>query len=111
MIASKLVFFYCTIPFVLAATSAYATLQHRRGAALPLAIVLGAVGLLAWLIQVALQGKCMFEGGDLDLLYVQKSPGFCGFALTDTWRPSSTWQTGLGVVMAMTWTSLLMLLL
>lgn len=110
-ITSKLVFFYCTTPFVLAAVSIYASLQHRRGPALFLPIGYGALGLLGWIIQIAIQGKCTFGNGGRGTFSIQKSPEFCGFSLRNNWQPAGTWQTGIGVSMGVTWVSLLMLLL
>ncbi|KAK3075156.1 hypothetical protein LTR53_001767 [Teratosphaeriaceae sp. CCFEE 6253] len=106
---AKLVFFYCTIPFVLSALSIYATLKHRRAASLALAIASGALGLVLWCTQIGLQGKCILANGAVNVLvFPQPSPGFCAFSLTEHWNPLDFWHTGLGVVDAMTWTSVLM---
>ncbi|KAK3074796.1 hypothetical protein LTR53_002462 [Teratosphaeriaceae sp. CCFEE 6253] len=105
---AKLVFFYCTIPFAFSALGIYATLKHRRAASLTLAIASGALGLVMWCTQIGLQGKCIFANGAVNVLvFPQPSPGFCAFSLTEHWNPLDFWHTGLGVVDAMTWTSVL----
>ncbi|KAK0284071.1 hypothetical protein LTR35_005785 [Friedmanniomyces endolithicus] len=108
----KLLFLYCTIPLVLSAVSIFAAIQHRRStpSGLPIAIGSAMSGLALWIVQFAMQGKCVLEHS-LGVASPHEPPAFCGYSFRDTWDPKTFWQTGLAVADYTTLLSISMLVL
>ena len=104
---SGLVFFYCTIPFILMALSLYETIQHRRkiGIRPILATAFSILGLIAWLIQFGLQGRCILPTSRFNS--TKAEAGWCAFELRQ-WDRRSYWSSGLGVAYYVTWLILFM---
>lgn len=109
---SKLVFFYCTIPFVLSALSVFAAIKTRRTTPSAPAIAIGSamLGLVLWIVQTSLQGRCVL-GNSLTIDSTFAYSGLCGFAVGPNWDPRTMWQTGLAVAYYETWCSILMIVL
>ncbi|KAK1816792.1 hypothetical protein LTR12_008833 [Friedmanniomyces endolithicus] len=86
--------------------------KHRRStrSGLPIAIGSAMSGLALWIVQFAMQGKCVLEHS-LGVASPHEPPAFCGYSFRDTWDPKTFWRTGLAVAYYTTLLSISMLVL
>lgn len=89
----QLFFFYCTIPLALSVLSVYETLSlwRKPGNLLPVQAIASAIaGILLWVIQLGLEGSCIWSTSYTD----PTRDAYCPFAFSGGW-PMSWWSTGL----------------
>ncbi|KAK4549753.1 hypothetical protein LTR36_005054 [Oleoguttula mirabilis] len=99
----QLFFFYCTIPLALSALSVYETLalwRHHDGKPLrPIRMIASAAaGILLWVIQLGLEGSCIWSTAYTD----PTRDGYCPFAFSGGY-PMSYWSTGLAAAWVVPW--------